>query len=1020
MDDNIYNAEDNQSAPSMGSPLDTPSSTTASISKRSEDGVLDHCHPSVSIHPIEFADFNKLDIGESMKTAHLYKKAMRLVDMYEELGLGADLKMPRFVLAGDAGCGKLSLLENLTGLPMPIATAYGTRFPIEITLLQHPRIRTRCRLSEKEGCILEDNADFKEFGTRHDYDGPMTRFQFENMLREASKIFDVPPPLFTRDLVEGSECPPAKISQHVLRVEVQSPNHKNITFWDTPGLQSDLDKSNASMAESIVKCLIEDKRTVIIAVAETEKTIESQHIFELAKEVDPEGLRTLGVHTKSDLVGIHDQKTYMPAYLRARNEEKELRHGWQAVQNCSSVRWEVPKDVDGLPRAASNGDNLFAAWLFRRSGTPLSSVGVEGLRDRFSDVFCVHLMDNFPKLNQQARDKLVRKKEELEALGPVRSSVKEQRKFLKTIVAAYQQPKSIYLGDVPQYDENPVPLYKKLASLKSAEFSIPLRDLGAVRAFQTPSMEIDEAAHLAAASLSFQGTDNIYSWINARYQSTKWNTIPGVIPPALVERLFEEQTANWVTITHGFLDMVKTMFITTVGVCLEQSCSSKHVNDTLYALVSAAVTNKMKDFQIFCKDILQNEREELQNMAGDQQLVKEIQEAKTIRLIAALSRLEAPSQRLSNPSSIAASSPKPDAEVESSQSGTKSTTPAAATATMPAATSAQAPVLGASSNPSCFNSPLGASCTSKADSPRGFAAWASSPKTFATPSTLSSGQGSVLDGSRNEDRESRKEDQESRKEDQESRKEDQESRKKDRESRKKDRESRMKDPFASCSRAPSAVNAATTEKVAPVATPVESLPSTLCSIPKPRFGEPTPLTKGPSLGEFFQSQPPAPSASQPKVQQQLPYNTSVTIRQSEPPNQPPNNPITSLAKLAKIKKESLKAILTDDRQVVYEIHDILKAYYAISSKHYIDAICKTGLNKRFVRDMMDVFSDKLIDELSDAEVKKVASETVKAKQMRRNLNNEINRLELLIRDSEEMLRKLEEEEEGEGDGEEVE
>ncbi|KAI9046802.1 hypothetical protein LZ554_008884 [Drepanopeziza brunnea f. sp. 'monogermtubi'] len=985
MDDNIHNAEDDQSAPSIGSPLDTPSSTTASISKRSEDGILDHCHPSVSTHPTKFEDFNKRDIRKSMKTAHLYKNAMRLVEMYEELGLGADLKMPRFVLAGDAGCGKSSLLENLTGLPMPIATACGTSFPIEITLLQHPRIRTRCHLSEKEGCILEDNAEFKDFGTRHDYDGPMTRVQFENVLREASKIFGVPPPLFARDLVESSECPPAKISQHVLRVEFQSPNHKNITFWDTPGLQSDLDKSNASMAESIVKCLIEDKRTVIIAVAETEKTIESQHIFELAKEVDPEGLRTLGVLTKSDLVGIHDQKTYVLAYLRARNEEEELRHGWHAVQNCSSVRWEVPKDVDGLTRAASNEDNLFAAWLFHRSGTPLSSFGVEGLRDRLSDVFCVHLIDNFPKLNQQARDKLVRKQEELEALGPVRSSVKEQRKFLKTIVAAYQQPKSIYLGDQPRYDENPVSLYKKLATLKSAQFSIPLQDQGAVRAFQTPSMEIDEAAHLAAASLSYQRTDNIYSWINARYQSTKWNTIPGVIPPALLKRLFEEQTANWVTITQGFVDMVKTMFITTVGVCLEQSCSSKHVNDTLYALVSAAVTNKMEDFQIFCKDMLQNEREDLQNMAGDQQFVKEIQEAKTIRLIAALSRLDAPSQPLSNPSSIAASSPKPDAETESSQCGTKSTTPAAAPATTPAATSAQAPALGASSNPSCFTSPLGASSTSKADSSSGFAAWASSPQTFAAPSTLSSGQGSVLD-----------------------------------ESRKKDRGSQMKDPFASCYRAPSAVNAATTEKVVPVATPVESLPSALCSISKPRFGEPTPLTKGPSLGGFFQSQPPAPSASQPKVQQQLPYSPFVTIRQSEPPKQPSNNPTTSLAKLAKKKKESLKGILTDDRQVVYEIHDILKAYYAISRKHYIDAICKTGLSKRFVRDMMDVFSDKLIDELSDAEVKKVASETVKAKQRRRNLNNEINRLELLIRDSEEMLRELEEEEEAEGGGEEAE
>lgn len=71
--------------------------------------------------------------------------------MYKKLGIGKDIELPRvsleldmghtakpipLVIAGAYSCGKSSLLENLTGLPVPITSGIGTRFPIEITLIE--------------------------------------------------------------------------------------------------------------------------------------------------------------------------------------------------------------------------------------------------------------------------------------------------------------------------------------------------------------------------------------------------------------------------------------------------------------------------------------------------------------------------------------------------------------------------------------------------------------------------------------------------------------------------------------------------------------------------------------------------------------------------------------------------------------------------------------------------------------------------------------------------------------------
>jgi len=96
----------------------------------------------------------------------------------------------QLVIAGAQSSGKSSLLENLTGLPVPITKGMGTRFPIEINLIEDPekfQITSSIIPSRKDGRHLSD-ADVTRMHRL--YNQPMTQVEFEDLLREVCGIAD--------------------------------------------------------------------------------------------------------------------------------------------------------------------------------------------------------------------------------------------------------------------------------------------------------------------------------------------------------------------------------------------------------------------------------------------------------------------------------------------------------------------------------------------------------------------------------------------------------------------------------------------------------------------------------------------------------------------------------------------------------------------------------------------------------------------------------------------------------------
>ncbi len=104
------------------------------------------------------------------------------------MSVGLTLTFSQLVIAGAQSCGKSSLLENLTGLPVPITTGIGTRFPIEITLIEDDKkfqIKPSIVLDPKAPALSPmDMQRMQRFNLGQVYNEPMTQVQFEEILRE--------------------------------------------------------------------------------------------------------------------------------------------------------------------------------------------------------------------------------------------------------------------------------------------------------------------------------------------------------------------------------------------------------------------------------------------------------------------------------------------------------------------------------------------------------------------------------------------------------------------------------------------------------------------------------------------------------------------------------------------------------------------------------------------------------------------------------------------------------------------
>ncbi|KAG7486782.1 dynamin-2-like isoform X3 [Solea senegalensis] len=298
----------------------------------------------------------------------------KLQDAFSSIGQSCNLDLPQIAVVGGQSAGKSSVLENFVGRDfLPRGSGIVTRRPLILQL-----VNSKAEYAEFLHCKGRKFVDFDE-----------VRMEIEA----------------ETDRLTGSN---KGISPVPINLRVYSPNVLNLTLIDLPGMTKvpvgDQPVDIEHQIREMLMQFITKESCLILAVTPANTDLANSDALKIAKEVDPQGLRTIGVITKLDLM---DEGTDARDILE--NKLLPLRRGYIGVVNRSQ------KDIDGKKdiRVALAAERKFFLshpayrHIAERMGTP-------HLQKTLNQQLTNHIRDTLPGLRSKLQSQLLSLEKEVE------------------------------------------------------------------------------------------------------------------------------------------------------------------------------------------------------------------------------------------------------------------------------------------------------------------------------------------------------------------------------------------------------------------------------------------------------------------------------------------------------------------------------------------------------------------------------------------------------------------------------
>ncbi|XP_014637682.1 PREDICTED: dynamin-1 isoform X8 [Ceratotherium simum simum] len=298
----------------------------------------------------------------------------RLQDAFSAIGQNADLDLPQIAVVGGQSAGKSSVLENFVGRDfLPRGSGIVTRRPLVLQL-----VNATTEYAEFLHCKGKKFTDFEE-----------VRLEIEA----------------ETDRVTGTN---KGISPVPINLRVYSPQVLNLTLVDLPGMTKvpvgDQPPDIEFQIRDMIMQFVTKENCLILAVSPANSDLANSDALKIAKEVDSQGQRTIGVITKLDLM---DEGTDARDVLE--NKLLPLRRGYIGVVNRSQ------KDIDGkkdITAALAAERKFFLSHpsyrhLADRMGTPY-------LQKVLNQQLTNHIRDTLPGLRNKLQSQLLSIEKEVE------------------------------------------------------------------------------------------------------------------------------------------------------------------------------------------------------------------------------------------------------------------------------------------------------------------------------------------------------------------------------------------------------------------------------------------------------------------------------------------------------------------------------------------------------------------------------------------------------------------------------
>ncbi|XP_072925386.1 dynamin-2 isoform X9 [Hemitrygon akajei] len=298
----------------------------------------------------------------------------KLQDAFSSIGQSCNLDLPQIAVVGGQSAGKSSVLENFVGRDfLPRGSGIVTRRPLILQL-----INAKTEHAEFLHCKGKKFTDFDE-------------------VRQEIEL--------ETDRVTGSN---KGISSIPINLRVYSPHVLNLTLIDLPGITKvpvgDQPADIEYQIKEMIMQFISKDNCLILAVTPANSDLANSDALKIAKEVDPQGLRIIGVITKLDLM---DEGTDARDILE--NRLLPLRRGYIGVVNRSQ------KDIDGKKdiRAALAAERKF--FLSHPSYRHMADrMGTPHLQKTLNQQLTNHIRETLPALRNKLQSQMLSLEKEVE------------------------------------------------------------------------------------------------------------------------------------------------------------------------------------------------------------------------------------------------------------------------------------------------------------------------------------------------------------------------------------------------------------------------------------------------------------------------------------------------------------------------------------------------------------------------------------------------------------------------------
>lgn len=434
-------------------------------------------------------------------------------------------------------------------------------------------------------------------------------------------------------------------SDDLLSIELCGPDKQNLSVIDIPGIfraptEGVTTGDDMALVRKIMYRHIRDERTIILAVIPSNTDIATQEILTIAKEVDPKGLRTLGVLTKPDLIDKGGEGDVMSLVQGNRHP---LRLGYCIVRN----RGQIELGSDSAERSKKE-KNFFSTEPWAKLDR--DRVGTPALQGRLQDLLIDITRREYPKVQAQIVQQLSSCRKRLEALGADRQSTDQQRRYLLDMSREFQDITNFaldaYYSRHVIFSNSPELRLATLCVDRNDKFSDEVLKFGHSIQFDAQDDEAEtEIAHTSTSStppseddkgssISDQDADshdvqytelsdlipsdskilepndrdrNIMEWIGEEYKKARGFGL-GTIGPSILPTIWQEQSKNWEYLTMAYVSDIVFYVHDFICKVLAHVCPDERVRSGLWSSLQELLVERYQKAITHVKFIIQVER----------------------------------------------------------------------------------------------------------------------------------------------------------------------------------------------------------------------------------------------------------------------------------------------------------------------------------------------------------------------------------------------------------------------------